>query len=262
MELLSIVKIGGNVIDDENALFSFLKNFSLLAGKKILVHGGGKLANQLQEKLGVAVNMIEGRRVTDAETLKVVTMVYAGYINKTVVAKLQALNCNAVGLSGADANSIVSHKRETKKIDYGFVGDIDEINSGFISNCLEHNLSPVFSAITHNKSGQLLNTNADTIASELAMALTKNYSVRLIYCFEKNGVLQNITDEKSVIKEITHQNYLELKDKGIINAGMIPKMDNAFKALENGVNFVQIGKAEKLPNLMNKNDYEGTRLYK
>lgn len=262
MESLAIVKIGGNVIDDEKALSVFLKNFSALEGKKLLVHGGGKLAGQLQEKLGVPVKMVEGRRVTDPETLKIVTMVYAGYINKVVVAVLQSLHCNAIGLSGADANCIVSHKRNSAGIDYGFVGDIDNINSDFISTCLENNLTPVFSAITHDLAGQLLNTNADTIASELAIALSKNYSVQLIYCFEKNGVLENISDEGSVIKKITNENYSELKNSGIINAGMIPKIENAFRALEKGVNFVQIGKAEKLNDLLNKNEYEGTRLYK
>jgi len=262
MEVLTIIKIGGNVIDDEKTFSVFLRNFSEVKGKKILVHGGGKMANQLQEKLGIAVNMIEGRRITDAETLKIVTMVYAGFVNKTIVTKLQSLNCNTIGLSGADANCIVSHKRDKGDIDYGFVGDIDKINSEFISNCLGNNLTPVFSAITHDTSGQLLNTNADTIASELAIAMSKTYMVQLIYCFEKNGVLENVSDEDSVIKEITNQKYLELKEKNSINAGMIPKMDNAFRALEQGVNFVQIGKADKLLNLLNKNDYEGSRLYK
>lgn len=262
MEQLIVVKIGGNVIDDEKALASFLVNFNLLKGKKILVHGGGKLANQLQEKLGVTVNMVEGRRVTDAETLKIVTMVYAGYINKTLVAKLQALNCNAIGLSGADADCIISHRRDTGTIDYGFVGDIDKINSEFISGCLENKLTPVFSAITHDKSGQLLNTNADTIASEIAVALSKTYTVQLIYCFEKKGVMQNVNDEDSMIKEINNQSYLLLKEKGIINQGMIPKMDNAFKALQNGVSFVQVGKADKLLKLVDQKEYEGTRLYK
>ena len=191
MQQLTIVKIGGNVIDDENSLSDFLTQFNLLQGHKILIHGGGKLANQLQEKLEVPVKMIDGRRITDEETLKIVTMVYAGFINKNIVAKLQAANCNAIGFSGADANCIQSHKRILGEVDYGVVGDIEEINTSCISSCLENDLTPVFSAITHDGKGQLLNTNADTIASELAIGLSKHYEVQLVYCFEKNGVLKN-----------------------------------------------------------------------
>jgi acetylglutamate kinase len=261
MQQLTIVKIGGNVIDDENSLSAFLVEFNLLKGYKILVHGGGKLANQLQHKLNVPVNMLDGRRITDAETLKVVTMVYAGYINKNVVAKLQGLNCNAIGLSGADANCIQASKRKVETIDYGFVGDVEKINTSFIISCLENKIVPVFSPITHDGTGQLLNTNADTIASELAIALSAEYNVQLVYCFEKNGVLQNVDDESSVIKTISNSDYINLKENFVINKGMIPKMDNAFLALKKGVGSVQIGKAEKLLLLVNKENYDGTRLY-
>jgi acetylglutamate kinase len=261
MQELTIVKIGGNVIDDENALSTFLIKFNLLKGHKILVHGGGKLANQLQDKLNVPVNMLDGRRITDAETLKVVTMVYAGYINKNIVAKLQGLNCNAIGLSGADANCIQASKRKVETIDYGFVGDVEKINSSFIISCLENSIVPVFSSITHDGAGQLLNTNADTIASELAIALSAEYNVQLVYCFEKSGVLQNVDDESSVIKTISNSDFINLKENFVINKGMIPKMDNAFLALKKGVGSVQIGKAEKLLQLVNKENYDGTRLY-
>jgi acetylglutamate kinase len=261
MQQLTIVKIGGNVIDDENSLSAFLVEFNLLKGYKILVHGGGKLASQLQDKLNVPANMIDGRRITDADTLKVVTMVYAGYINKNIVAKLQGLNCNAIGLSGADANCIQASKRKVETIDYGFVGDVEKINTSFIISCLENKIVPVFSPITHDGTGQLLNTNADTIASELAIALSAEYNVQLVYCFEKNGVLQNVDDESSVIKTISNSDYINLKENFVINKGMIPKMDNAFLALKKGVGSVQIGKAEKLLLLVNKENYDGTRLY-
>lgn len=261
MQQLTIVKIGGNVIDDEIALSVFLTEFNSLKGKKILVHGGGKLATELQEKLDLSVTMIDGRRITDEETLKIVTMVYAGFINKNLVVKLQALKCNAIGFSGADANCIQSHKRKVGTIDYGFVGDIEKINTAFVSSCLENDLTPVFSAITHDGNGQLLNTNADTIASELAIALSTSYNVQLVYCFEKNGVLKNVEDENSLIKTISNTEYLNLKEELIINKGMIPKMDNAFNALKNGVSSIQIGNAGKLSKLVTEENYEGTRLY-
>ncbi|MBS1607625.1 MAG: acetylglutamate kinase [Bacteroidetes bacterium] len=256
MESLIIIKIGGNIIDDEKSLHSFLQSFSSIDGKKILVHGGGKLATQLAQKLGIEQTMIDGRRITDAETLKVVTMVYAGYINKNIVATLQANGCNAIGLSGADGNAMLAHKRNHPTIDYGFAGDVDTINTDFLSALLEKNISIVFAPITHDKKGQLLNTNADTIAQELAKGLSKQYTVTLIYSFEKAGVLLDINDESSVIKTINWEYYQQLKPSpsgagGKIFAGMIPKLDNAFTALNNGVNKVIIGKAEKLKELIN-----------
>ncbi len=188
MEKLLVIKIGGNIIDDEAKLISFLQSFSSIEGKKILVHGGGKLATQLAEKLGVKQQLVDGRRITDAETLKIVTMVYAGYINKNIVAKLQAGDCNAIGLCGADGDSILAHKRNHPVLDYGFVGDVDAINTVLLKSLLDQNIAIVFAPITHDQQGQLLNTNADTIAQEVAKGMSSQYDVDLIYSFEKSGV--------------------------------------------------------------------------
>jgi len=256
MESLIIIKIGGNIIDDEKSLLPFLQNFSAINSKKILVHGGGKLATQLAGKLGVEQTLIDGRRITDAETLKIVTMVYAGYINKNIVAQLQTNGINAIGLTGADGNSILAHKRNHPTIDYGFAGDVDAINSDLLSALLEKDITIVFAPITHDKKGQLLNTNADTIAQELAKGLSKKYKVTLIYSFEKAGVLLDVNDENSVIRKLDWKYYQQLKpsspdDGGKIFAGMIPKLDNAFAALNSGVDKVIIGKAENLKELIN-----------
>jgi len=245
-----IIKIGGNIIDDEIKLSSFLSSFASIKGKKILVHGGGKLATKLADQMGVQQQMIDGRRITDAETLKIVTMVYAGAINKNIVAQLQANGCNAIGLTGADGNLIQAHKRQHPTIDYGFVGDIDSINTDLLKTLLDKNITIVAAPITHDVKGTLLNTNADTIAQEIATALGKLYQVRLIYSFEKNGVLLNVDDENSVIPRINPGYYTELKEKHLIFAGMIPKLDNAFAALEKGVDRVIIGKAEQLEKLI------------
>src|SRR5688572_899476 len=247
---LYVIKIGGNIIDDEKKLLSFLKAFAAIDDKKILVHGGGKLATRLAEKMGVEQKLIDGRRITDAETLKIVTMVYAGYINKNIVAHLQSFNCNAMGLTGADGNIILAHKRKQPAIDYGFVGDVDSINTGLLKNLLDQNLSLVFAPVTHDQGGQLLNTNADTVAQEIARALSSEFEVKLIYSFEKSGVLMNADDENSVIKSINPAYYQELKANEKIFAGMIPKLDNAFAALNCGVNKVIIGKAEELDKLI------------
>ena len=255
---LYVIKIGGNIIDDEKKLSSFLKSFAAIEDKKILVHGGGKLATKLAEKMGVEQKLIDGRRITDAETLKIVTMVYAGFVNKNIVAQLQSLNCNAIGLSGVDGDIILAHKRKHPVIDYGFVGDVDAVNSPLIKILLDQNLALVFAPITHDQSGQLLNTNADTIAQEIAKAMSGDYEVNLIYSFEKSGVLLDINDEASVIQELNWNEYQKLKtppgtplgDGGKIFAGMIPKLDNAFAALNSGVNKVIIGKAEELDKLM------------
>lgn len=246
MDTLYVIKIGGNIIDNDAALASFLKDFASLPGKKVLVHGGGKLATQLAARLGVEQQMVDGRRITDAETLKIVTMVYAGYINKNVVAQLQSHGCNAIGLSGADGNMILAHKRKHAAIDYGFAGDIDEVNTGFLQSLLEQSITVVAAPITHDAQGQLLNTNADTIAQELAKALSKQYTVQLIYSFEKKGVLLDVNDDASVIPVIDTNSYVDLKNKQLIFAGMIPKLDNAFSALQSGVSKVIIGKAEEL----------------
>jgi acetylglutamate kinase len=250
MDKLYIIKIGGNIIDDEEKLSSFLKVFAAVEGKKILVHGGGKLATKLAEQMNVPQQMVEGRRITDAETLKIVTMVYAGYINKNIVAQLQANDCNALGLSGADGNVIQAHKRVHAIIDYGFAGDVDFINSSLLQTLLQQNISLVVAPITHDKQGQLLNTNADTIAQEIAKELSQQFDVNLIYSFEKAGVLLDSYDDSSVINKINSASYKELKKKNLVFAGMIPKLDNAFAALNSGVKKVIIGKAENLHQLL------------
>ena len=245
---LYVVKIGGNVIDDEEKLSSFIESFASIKGKKILVHGGGKMATRVGELLGVPQKMVEGRRITDAETLKVVTMVYAGYINKNIVALLQAKGCNAIGLSGADGNAVIAHKRksENSSTDYGFAGDVDAVNAPLLKNLLDDELAIVITPITHDGHGQLLNTNADTIAQELAKTLSVYYNATLIYCFEKAGVLMDANDDNTLIPVINPDNYAQLRSEQKIFAGMIPKLDNAFSALNNGVKKVIIGKAEQL----------------
>jgi len=250
MNSLYVIKIGGNIIDDEKKLSSFLQSFAAIEDKKILVHGGGKLATKLAEKMGVEQKLIDGRRITDAETLKIVTMVYAGYVNKNIVAQLQSFNCNALGLSGVDGDIILAHKRKHPVIDYGFVGDVDSINTPLLKNLLDQNLALVFAPITHDQGGQLLNTNADTVAQEIAKAMSNEYQVQLIYSFEKTGVLLDADDESTVISNINSGHYKELKAKEKIFAGMIPKLDNAFAALKSGVSKVIIGKAEELDKLM------------
>jgi len=238
---LSIIKIGGNVINSETQLDSFLADFSTSQGLKILVHGGGRKATEVADSMGLEPVMIGGRRVTDEANLEVVTMVYAGLINKNIVAKLQSKECNALGLSGADANVIRAHKRIVKEIDYGFAGDIDEVENKTIALLLKGGITPVFSAITHDRKGQLLNTNADTIAAELAKGLSADFEVELIYCFEKKGVLQNVEDDDSVIERLNSKSYKLLKNEGVINEGMLPKLENCFDALQNGVKKVIIG---------------------
>ena len=245
---LKIIKIGGNIIDDDHNLASFLTDFARLEGPKILVHGGGKSATKLSEKLGIPTQMIEGRRITSTENLTVVTMVYAGLINKKITARLQGNNCNAIGLSGADANCIQANLRETTPIDFGWVGDISKVNTSTIQLFLTNGLTPVFCAIGHDGNGQLLNTNADTVAAEIAKAMSNEYETELIYCFEKNGVLKDINDPNSVIARINKKDYQELKKTRVIAEGMIPKIDNCFHALENGVSKVIIGNAGLLRN--------------
>jgi acetylglutamate kinase len=268
---LSIIKIGGNVIDNTEKLETFLTAFCGLPGFKILVHGGGKMATKLAQDIGLEAKMVNGRRVTDAEMLKIVTMVYAGLINKNIVAQLQAQQCNAIGLSGADGNLISAKKRpiqhlkntETgieENIDFGFVGDLDaqSVQTKNLSVLLKSSFIPIFSAITHNGEGQLLNTNADTVASALAVALSQNYHTSLIYCFEKKGVLRNVEDEQSVITEINPTIFETLQAQNIIHSGMLPKLHNAFEAINNGVKQVFIGSADELPLL--KTQKFGTRI--
>ena len=258
---LYVIKIGGNVIDNSENLYRFLKDFTALPGNKILVHGGGKAATLLSETLGIEPKLVDGRRITDIETLRVVTMVYGGLINKNIVAQLQRSGTNAIGLTGADGDFIRAKKRPVKNIDYGFVGDLDEnsINPKNITSLMEAGFTPVFCALTHDGEGQLLNTNADTIASALAVALAKDYDTTLIYCFEKKGVLKDIDDENSLINEINHGYYEELKKQQVIHSGMLPKLDNAFNAIACGVKEVIIGHSGDLGNLTAEQPF-GTRL--
>ncbi len=251
MDRLVIIKIGGNIIDDEQKLSAFLQSFAEVNVKKILVHGGGKMATRLAEQLNIPQQLVDGRRITDAETLKIVTMVYAGYINKNIVAILQSNKCNAIGLSGVDGSIIKAHKREHHSLDYGFVGDVDEVNGSFIHSLLQQNLTPVIAPVTHDGKGQLLNTNADTVAAEIAKTMSNLYDVDLVYCFEKEGVMRDVEDNSSVISHINESLYQSLKSEGVIAAGMIPKLDNAFNAIEDNVKSVIIGKAEKLHQLIN-----------
>lgn len=246
MEKITIVKIGGNVIDDPAALGRFLADFAALPGAKILVHGGGKLATRLAERLEIQTQMIEGRRVTDRQTLDIVTMVYAGLVNKQIVAGLQAAGCNALGLSGADGNIVAAHRRSPEPVDYGFVGDIERVNTPFLRQLLEAGIAPVLSAIMHDGKGTLLNCNADSVASALALAAAEIAPAELVYCFEKAGVLRDAEDETTVIPEITAQSYVSLKADGIVSKGMIPKIENALKAVASGVERVKIKHAKNL----------------
>jgi len=248
MQQLFIIKIGGNVIDDEKNLSAFLTDVAAIKGMKILIHGGGKIATRIGEQLGIAPNYVNGRRITDAATIDLVTMVYGGLVNKKITAQLQSKGCNAIGLTGADANIIPAIKRPVKEIDYGFVGDVSSHDLGVksLASFLENGLTPVFAPLTHDGKGQMLNTNADTIASSLAVALSARYQVRLIYCFEKKGVLENVEDDNSVIRLITKDIYKELLDKQRLFDGILPKIDNAFAAINNGVQEVLIGDAKDL----------------
>lgn len=247
-EGLKIFKIGGGIIDDDAQLRQFLAALAQVPGPKVLVHGGGKGASQMLTSLGIVPQMVQGRRVTDAPTLDIVTMFYAGKTNKQVVSLLQAEGVNALGLSGADGNAIRAVKRPVRDVDYGFVGDLPEgsVNAQLLELLLQAGITPVFCAITHDGHGQLLNTNADTIAATLSRALATQYEVELHFCFEKDGVLRDINDEASVIPQITAQQYQQLKAEGVIAAGMVPKLDNAFAALEAGVARVVIENALRI----------------
>ena len=253
---IKVVKIGGNIVDNPEALASFVTDFQKLEGKKVLVHGGGVMASKMAMDLGVKTTMIEGRRVTDAETLKLVTMVYAGWINKSIVALLQKNGCNAIGLSGADANSIPATKRSIHPVDFGFVGDTtpSKVNTTFINDLLEKDIVPVFCAITHDENGLLLNTNADTIAYTLSVALSETSKTTLYYCFEKEGVLKNVDDPTSFFLSLTRAEYENYKSQKIITGGMIPKLYNSFNAIDEGVSEVLIMHAK---NILTR---KGTRL--
>ncbi|MCJ8291559.1 MAG: acetylglutamate kinase [Crocinitomicaceae bacterium] len=242
----SVVKIGGGIINDETTLFEFLKVFSEIDSPKILVHGGGQIATQLSIDLGHEVHLINGRRVTTEEGLKVATMVYSGLINTSICAKLAELKCTAIGLSGVDANVIKSTKRASRPIDYGFAGDIQEVNGSMLNTFIQSDLCPVLCSITHDGKGQLLNTNADTIAAEVAISLSEFYDVDLFYCFDKPGVLRSASDNDSVIDQIDLLDYAVLQEENIINEGMLPKLHNCFHSLKNGVKNVRIGNVPSL----------------
>lgn len=258
---LTIVKIGGNIIDSKEKLNSFLEKFNTIKGAKILVHGGGKLATDISAKLGIEAKMVNGRRITDLQTLEIVAMVYSG-INKAMAAQLNSIGTKSIGICGADLGMIPAQKRAIGDIDYGYVGDIlpNDIPADYWTLFLESDVCPVVAPITADATGQLLNTNADTIASSLAQALSKLYTVKLIYCFEKNGVLKNHADENSVLPIIKAQEYTELHRRKIISDGMIPKLDNAWEAVRQGVDKVIIGNAIYIDKLTSPTHTTGTLL--
>lgn len=245
-ERLHIVKVGGAIVEDDHSLQSLLARFSQIEGKKILIHGGGRMATTMAARLGIESRMVEGRRITDADTLQVVTMVYGGLVNKHIVASLQATGTNAIGLTGADAGIILSHKRPVKEVDYGYVGDVDRVDGTLLSTFLEHDLTPVIAPLTHDGRGQMLNTNADTMARVVAEALAEIYEVSLVFCFEKAGVLARPDDDSSAIPFINADSFQELKSRGIVSGGMIPKIENALQAVSHGVAQVLITQAGRL----------------
>jgi acetylglutamate kinase len=243
---LTIVKIGGEVLDNPQRLSRSLQTFAAIAGDKILVHGGGRTASEMCVKLGLTPRFVQGRRITDAETLTVVQMVYAGLLNKNIVSELQMLGCDALGMSGADANMILATKRAAAEIDYGFAGDIKEINGAMLGKILKLGLCPVFCPLTHDGHNQLLNTNADTIAARLGSALADSFEVEIIFCFARKGVLENELDENTLIPGMTKESFQQLLQRGVIKDGMIPKLDNAFRALSDGVKRIYIIHADAL----------------
>ena len=262
MNKLYVIKIGGNVLDDEKALDAFLKDFASIQEPKILIHGGGKIATKIGDQLGIKSNYVDGRRITDEPTRDLVTMVYGGLINKKMVASLQALQCNAIGVTGADGNLIKAIRRPVKEIDYGYVGDItpDGINSSFLYFLLKQNVTPVFAPLTYSE-GEILNTNADTIASAIAVSLSKHFDIRLIFCFEKKGVLRDVNNDGSVIQQLNEAGYKQLLTEGSLADGILPKLENAFAAIHAGVQEVLIGSApELLKNI--REETEGTLIRK
>lgn len=246
MEQLTLIKVGGKIVEEENSLNELLKEFSKIKGYKVLVHGGGRSATKLAERLGLENKMVNGRRITDLATLQVVTMVYGGLVNKNIVAKLQALNINALGLTGIDMNIMRSEKRPVKDIDYGYVGDVKEVNADILQYLIKQGIVPILAPLTHDKKGNILNTNADTIAAEAAQALAKYFDVTLVFCFEKKGVLLDENDDNSVISELNEPYFHQLASRKIIQGGMLPKLENAFKSIENGVKEVIITQASDI----------------
>ena len=255
MEQLTLIKVGGKIVEEENSLNQLLADFAALPGHKVLVHGGGRSATALAARLGIETRMVGGRRVTDADMLRVVTMVYGGLVNKQIVAGLQAHGVNALGLTGADMNYMLSAKRPVKEVDYGWVGDVQQVNADLLADLIAKGVVPVLAPLTHDGQGHLLNTNADTIAGEAAKALARHFEVTLVFCFEKKGVLANEADDDSVIPTLTPDLFKAYVDSGTIQGGMIPKLDNAFEALRAGVKQVVITRADRIAH-----PEEGTRV--
>ena len=255
MEKLVLIKVGGKIVEEEETLRQLLNDFAAIEGYKVLVHGGGRSATKLAAQLGIESKMVNGRRITDAETLKVVTMVYGGLVNKNIVAGLQALGVNALGLTGADMNLMRSDKRPVAEVDYGFVGDVKEVNADLLASLIHQGIVPVLAPLTHDKQGHMLNTNADTIAGEAAKALAKYFEVTLMFCFEKKGVLLDENDDESVIPEIDRIAFKGYVEQGIIQGGMIPKLENAYQAIDAGVKQVIITQASEI------HQGKGTRVF-
>lgn len=255
MEKLTLIKVGGKIVEEPDTLQQLLRDFSSIEGHKVLVHGGGRSATKIASQLGIESQMVNGRRITDAEMLKVVTMVYGGLVNKNIVAGLQSLQVNALGLTGADMNIMRSDKRPVKDVDYGFVGDVKEVNADVLASLIQQGIVPVLTPLTHDKQGHMLNTNADTIAGEAAKALAKYFDVTLMFCFEKKGVLLNEDDDESVIPEIDRASFQKYVAEGIIQGGMIPKLENAFQAIDAGVKEVIITQASEI------HKHTGTRVH-
>lgn len=255
MEKLTLIKVGGKIVEEPDTLQQLLRDFSSIEDHKVLVHGGGRSATKIASQLGIESQMVNGRRITDAEMLKVVTMVYGGLVNKNIVAGLQALQVNALGLTGADMNIMRSDKRPVKDVDYGFVGDVKEVNADVLASLIQQGIVPVLAPLTHDKQGHMLNTNADTIAGEAAKALAKYFDVTLMFCFEKKGVLLNEDDDESVIPEIDRASFQKYVAEGIIQGGMIPKLENAFQAIDAGVKEVIITQASEI------HKHTGTRVH-
>ena len=255
MEKFTLTKVGGKIVEEPETLQQLLRDFSSIEGYKVLVHGGGRSATKVAAQLGIESKMVNGRRITDADMLNVVTMVYGGLVNKNIVAGLQSLGINALGLTGADMNIMRSDKRPVKDVDYGFVGDVKEVNADLLSSLIRQGIVPVLAPLTHDKQGHMLNTNADTIAGEAAKALAKYFDVTLMFCFEKKGVLRDENDDDSVIPEINREAFKEYVEAGIIQGGMIPKLENAYQAIDAGVKEVIITQASEI----HKNS--GTKVY-
>lgn len=255
MEKLILIKVGGKIVEEEQTLRQLLTDFASIEGNKVLVHGGGRSATKLAAQLGIESKMVNGRRITDSEMLKVVTMVYGGLVNKNIVAGLQSLGVNALGLTGADMNIMRSDKRPVGEVDYGFVGDVKEVNADLLATLIHQGIVPVLAPLTHDKHGNMLNTNADTIAGEAAKALAKHFDVTLMFCFEKRGVLRDENDDDSVIPEINRDDFKRYVECGVIQGGMIPKLENAYQAIDAGVKQVIITRASEI------DGGQGTKVY-